>query len=385
MHSVLFFLLFLIVSAPVVHLFKVTRVSYDLGAYFFYIGSPSAFFCVWFGVLLSVWRRRLPWGFFVFFFLALYGSLLFFFYGGSEVDFFGNLLRFLFCAGMICFFYLNGCAVVDFLDYNSLFISRLSLVVSSLSAISLHAVSFAGGAVYFGLQNTLVLIPLSYGLVYSRFSFVMISLLVVGLSGKRGGMLAAFCVVLYYIFVKVFFYRSKVALRFMVLFFMVAFALLAFGYVPQSISKRFEQFQGGSEVDWNAATAGRVDEISAALSVIKEDYFVGLWGMGHGAAVDINGAIDSTVHFTPLGLTMIVGVGGAIIVYSYFLSFIVRSIKFFSGRHKVFELWFLVFLGEFVFSFTAFTLLQSYLLWLSFGVVIFYFSEKRGVSRLAES
>lgn len=289
---------------------------------------------------------------------------------------------------MIYLFYLNGNDIVEFLEKNMVFYSRLAVLVSIVCAGALHIVSFLGGSVYFGLQNTVAFISLSYGLVYKRFFILSVSLLSIVLSGKRGGMLGALFMIFYFLFVKLFFYKSKYAFYSLMLGFFAGGMYIVFGKIPESIAHRFAQFSGSGPIDWNAATAGRIDEISSALSVIRENHYIGLWGMGHGAAIDINGAVDSTVHFSPLGLTMIVGSVFAVLIYAYFFCFVVKGVFVLSKKHgnEIYQVWFLVFLGEFLFSFTAFTLLQSYMLWLSLGVVVYYFSlNDSGGQRLKKS
>lgn len=363
-----------VIISPIIHALKVTRISYEIGAYVFYIGLPVITLMIW--VTLFRARHHVP--SLAFFFLLvsfMFAMLISIFYGGDWFDMAGNFVRLLFCLGMLQFASVYRQAIIAFLTKNDKKIAIFSMLSMSLAVGGLYLSSFIGVGVYFGLQSTVAFVSLSYGLVYRNFLFSVVSLMLIVLSGKRGAMLAAVAILLMYLFVLL--YSGEIR-RFFVIFCGIVFVSLgAFfsGLVPESILSRFEQFTSGEPTDWNKATAGRMTEINSVIEIVTRNPEVLVHGLGLGAAIkDPSGASDSTIHFSPFGLMLIWGLPLTILFYIPLIFYFALGVymsgkKFFRHKEKVF-FWNLIFIGELAFSFSAFTILQSMMLWLSLAAII---------------
>src|SRR5690606_21334008 len=117
-------------------------------------------------------------------------------------------------------------------------------------------------------------------------------------------------------------------------------------------------------------TAGRNEEIEYVMAVLRDDPYAFWFGSGLGAGfTDDAGNFKSTVHFSPAGLILKYGLLWMIAIYSAFLWVIIRGllwIKIIGNESRVYQFWYLVFIGELVFSFSAYTLFQSFMLWMAF-------------------
>jgi len=376
--SVVFFFALL---APFLHVFKVIHVDYLVGALSFYIGLPLVVVLTWVCVFRSSMKGMLPVSSMFFFFLLVYGVLVSFFVGGDYVDIAGNSTRLLFCIGVICLAVFQRDECIRFLAGNERLLASLALIVLSVSVVLMYFAAAAGYSVYFGLQSTVAFIPLAYGLVNRRWRFVVLSLVLIVASGKRGGMLGAFFVIFVYVGYLVFVGRIKLFLLLLALFVSFALAVYFFDLVPESILARFSQFASDGPIDWDRATAGRFTEVKAVFDVLDRSPYVLIFGSGLGAVIEVGGVEDSTVHFSPFGLMIAFGLPLTLIIYFFMFSVFARGIAcsivsgVVKGRHVM--MWTLVFVGEFFFSFTAFTILQSYILWMSVLAII-SFSGKGG-------
>lgn len=376
---VLIFMLFLAMVSPMVHALKVVRISYEVGAYVFYIGLPLVTAIIW-GCLLRG-RHFLP---LPLFFLLLLGLMLSTFlsmvYGGDWFDMAGNFTRLLFCIGMVQFSVVYRRDILGFLGRHERTVAFLALISTSIAVIGLYAASFIGFGVYFGLQSTLAFVALSYGLVYKSSVFAIGAVILIVLSGKRGAMVGAVAVILAYLF---FLLYSRQAKRFVVILlalFFVSFTAFFAGLIPESILSRFDQFTSGETTDWNKATAGRMTEVEGVFEVFEAHPEVLIHGLGLGAAIeDPSGVSDSTIHFSPFGLILLWGLPLTILFYMSMFYYAIKGF-YVAGRANYFYrksmlFWSLILTGELVFSFSAFTILQSMMLWLAAASVMAFATE----------
>lgn len=378
-------MLVLAISSPVVHAFKVARISYELGAYVFYIGFPIITLIVWGCLLRSKHLAPSPFFFVLLFFLML-GTFVTIMNGGDEFDIAGNFLRLTFCVGMLQFAVVYSDETVSYLGANEKRIAGWAVGSMSVAIGGLYLASYMGFGVYFGLQSTLAFIGLSYGLVHRKAIFIVISIALIVLSGKRGAMLAGLLVVFAYL---IFLLHSRQLKRFAIILsgmFLVTFIAYFAGLVPESILMRFEQFSSGGVPDWDKATAGRMTEVEEVLRLIDSRPLILVHGLGLGAAINMPGGVsDSTVHFSPLGLILMLGLPLTIVFYIAMFFYAAKGIylaghrKFLHRKSTLF--WSLIFIGELAFSFSAFTILQSTVLWLSLAAIIALSKEYSGSRR----
>ncbi|MTZ15526.1 hypothetical protein GNE00_17380 [Pseudomonas sp. JL972] len=380
------FVLFLVFLSPVLHVFKVAHINYDVGAFSFYIGFPLVVLFAWL-CLLAPGSKRMTLGFSLlslfFFFLFLYGLLVTLFEGGDYIDISGNCLRLLFCLGFIMLLRQRNRCVLFFVE-KELMMARVSVLVLAVAVFAMYVAAASGYSVYFGLQSTIAFISLAYGLARNRWKFIVVSLVLIVASGKRGVMLGAVSMIFFYVFYLV--SSGRIRVFFLLLFFLLSAAVITYQFdlVPQSISSRFSQFTSEGTLDWDRATAGRLTEVRAVMSVLDMHPSVLYFGSGFGAVIDIAGMKDSTVHFSPFGLMLIFGLPITLLIYLFVacvigLGYFLSLNRGFPFRENIL-LWTLVLVGELVFSFTAFTILQSYVLWLSVLAVLSF--SKAGEGRL---
>jgi hypothetical protein len=275
--------------------------------------------------------------------------------------------------GMFFLAFARSDAIALYLIENEKIISLILLGVMAFSIFLMYIASMAGFSVYFGLQSTILFVPLAYGVVYRKFGLILIALALIILSGKRGSMLGAVGVFSAYFFALFISGRIRLFLALLLSFIIIAGGVFYFDLLPSSIVARFSQFTSGEAVDWNRATAGRMSELDAVFELLEKYPNILFFGSGLGAAIEIGGTIDSTVHFSPFGLMIIFGAPLAMFLYVYLFSIALRGLwvgvlgK--QGGNKHLLLWSLVLVGEMFFSFTAFTILQSYMLWISIAAV----------------
>lgn len=360
----------LVLTAPLFHLMKVARLDFDFSRYIFYIGLPTVVAMLGFGAL---WQRTPPqrplyahlllvaiFSVFVIFVTAVHGGIL--------EDIAGNGVRIAFVA--VALIALGGWGD----EYRAILIARLpllaliALIVSFGSVLLMYAASFTGLAVYFGLQVTPALLSLAYGLVTSRHIYTALSIIAIFGAGKRGGMMAAATLIMGYLAVAAGRVRIHRLLTFAAASLFILIFAFIFGLVPEAIVGRLDFLLELDEVDLNAATSGRIYELQAAAAILRDDPMVWIVGQGLGSTIDAYNTSFSTVHFTPVAMLLIFGLPMTVLAYGSLIAFVLFAFAHIrsgrgSGEDAIF---FLVLLGELAFTLTAFTLLQSYLLWMAF-------------------
>jgi len=358
------------VLGPVFHVLKVTRLSYDIGAYVFYFGFPALVLLLMAGIFSPYVERPTPPLAALLVIMMAAASVMTIVHGGDIIDIAGNLLRLLFCLFTILFFTTSSFAYVATVNRILGSIARLALVFSLGAASFMHLAAASGLGVYFGLQNTASFISLAYGLAFKRWAYALLSVVAIIASGKRGAMMSM--VVMALVYLVVLFRQGQMQKLVFFVFFSIGAALLVVtgGFLPESILARFSQFTSGDAVDWNMATAGRVDELEAALFYLGRHEYGWLTGYGLGAAIDINGQTDSTIHFSPFGMVIIFGAPLTLLFYCALMWQAGQALRKKVINNPYALSVYLIFVAEFIFSFSAFTVMQSYMLWLCLAYLI---------------
>lgn len=361
--------------AVVLHFFKVSHLDDYYGTFYFYITfplalvltiaclirfRPSAFVEPTYCILLLV--------------MIVMGGVGAVHYGAGLIDVSGDVIRLLFCLLFVVASTNRPQGYVTYVNSIIPHYSKLFLAVSLVAVAMLYFLSGRGGSVYFGLQVTVALLPLAYGLVFKKKWFVVFSIVAIALAGKRGTMLAAVIVILASVVID---RRPKVILKMAVgvaLILVMTLTTIHLNLIPEQVTKRFSEFQNTDTFDANRATAGRIHEIDAALDEFKSNQWILIFGKGLGGAYEIDNASDSTVHISPFSMILRFGIPATFLFYLYLVRILVRPAHERVTENGLSYQWykviFLFFAGEFAFSFSAFTLLQSYELWIAYCYLI---------------
>lgn len=365
------------------HTFKLTKISYEIGEWFFYFSFPCSV------VLLIFALRRIPiYGtrpliIILFMSMLVVGNIVSVATYGSELDLIditADNLRLIFVIFILSIYW--GRNIDFFISYSFIrafvFLSAL-FIVASLALMFLF--NYRGISVYFGLQSVLALSGLAYGLVYKKNFWIVFSLVLVVLSGKRGVYVAYILTLLFYFLLIKSGKNSKLK-KTIFLFFMFIVLILSYrlGMVPESILNRFQSFFD-PDINWRIATAGRNLEVIAVAEQFSISPLNFLYGFGMGAGfVNSAGVVDSTIHISPIAIVFKFGVFYAIAIYGSILIVLKNVLAKYpntnleSNRPCLF--WLLVFVGELGYTLTTFTFFQSFILWLAFSVILSY-SDRR--------
>ena len=149
-----------------------------------------------------------------------------------------------------------------------------------------------------------------------------------------------------------------------------------FTQLPQNLALRIAPLVLASEadggVDTTTLTGKRNVEVLAVFNQWAADPLEMLTGQGYGASwINEDGERDSTVHFSPVAVSLIYGVPLAVLLYLSMLwlpvKAIIRAVKGEGDREE--QVWALVVLGLIVLSFTGFSIFQNYVLWIGMGIL----------------
>lgn len=363
---------FLLLLTIFVHALKVTRISYDVAAIFFYVYFVFLTFMYFFGLLFFSSKS-----FFSgvgLFFLSLSGYSLILLCFGLSGDLFsvlGDFLRFVFVVSVYGYFSSVGLEYVC--DEGRIKnISILSVACVAVPLVGIYFVSSHGGSVYFGLQSTLALLGVAFGLVYKRYLLLIFSLIIILLSGKRGVMVSSIFVVFFFFLIEASMYRVRAVVGACFFLFFSIFILVVFDMVPEPIVTRIGYLTGDT-IDIRMATAGRNEEIEYVVDILSNNPYAFWFGSGLGAGfVNDLGNFKSTVHFSPAGLVLKYGFFWMLAFYVMISVQLIRGlmwVKIMAADGRNYQFWLLVFVGEFVFSFSAYTLFQSLIFWVAFAVL----------------
>lgn len=369
--------LLVVATGPIVHMIKMIRLSYDVGAYVFYTTFPLVTLLLIFGGLLdSNHPQRRPTGF-----LALIGAMIISsavmtgVHEGDPFDILGNAMRLIFVFSAMFFLTNVAGAYSAFWNRHLKLLSKIFLATSLGGTLLMHLAALAGFAVYFGLQTTAAFLSFAYGIVAQRVLLVLLSLVALVGSGKRGGMLGAVVILLVYVAIAVGRVRVGRVIGMAAALSVTLVLLYVFQLLPETILGRIDFLFSDGDVDLNDITAGRVVEAAAALDRLRDNPFAWVTGFGLGSAINLDafgGSQVSTIHFSPLGMVMIFGLPLTFLFYLAILYYAVAGFRLCrDGRvARPFVVLYLVFVAEIAFSFTAFTILQSFLLWFALAYLV---------------
>ena len=369
------FFIALTIGATLTHILKVSHIPSSIGVLLFYIGFPLSIALVWLQIFRSKFSPTCNPMTLVLIVGLLYALSTTIFFGGQALDIGGNLCRLFFCISMAHLSSTTPKGIRKYGQRHTKILAYISIFTTAISVFFIYLADQSGYNVYFGLQCDLAFLGLAFGLVKKRWLLVTISLTIIILAGKRGVMLGSLSIVITWILYSLAFEKKSTFVFYLIAIFLIGGTLTSLDMIPNNISSRFSQFTSEGPIDWNRATAGRAAEIEQVLQQIESAPILALTGRGLGATIRINGIDDSTVHFTPLALLLIFGTPITVMIYFNFWRTIVKSgrriIKFHPSNRIQF-VWLLVLIGQLTFSFTAFTILQSYLLWISFAITQSY-------------
>lgn len=371
-----------VVLSPLTHVLKVAHISSLPGAWLFYATLPLTVVLFALAGLESrpcaTARLRILW---LLLGVALVTALIRTDWAdGTVEDIGGNLLRFL-----------TPLTVIPVMarPIESAWITRIAAqtslakacFASSLLAVALtHWLARGGFNVYFGLQlSPAILVCLAVGLVTGSASGSIASLMLSIMAGKRGVVLAAVTVLASACLVHSS-RRMGLIVSSCVLCVIATLYLATPGVVPAELANRVGgtldslhvamESAGADEAlgPLNAATQGRAEEVAAAVeSLDSGGASAWLFGRGLGAAIiTAHGeATDSTIHVSPVALTLLCGAPLAISVYMYAALIIAQTLISSAGRpYPGTQVLALLAAGEFVFSLSAFTFLHDPILWM---------------------
>lgn len=364
-------MLVLLVLAPLVHTLKVARLSYEVGAWTFYIGFPAVTALLGLAVISSKKRisgSLVPWIVF-FIIISVYVIVPTLFNGGAVEDIAGNVTRYAFVILLLSAVALTKGYYSSIVDEKLRKIAIIMLLVSAASIVLMYWFSYRGYSVYYGLQSTSALISFAYGLVYRRNAMLLLSVAIILLSGKRGVMLGAIAGFFLYAFVLMGQRRAGRMLFLTTLVAGLATVVVALGLTPEAISNRFAVLSPDGQMDVDSLLSGRFTEGEQAVLKLESEPVGWVTGYGLGSAVEAEGQSKSTVHFSPLAMVMQIGLPMTLALYLFMGYQMWRSTTFAVRNRdsRNYLVMLVIFFAEFVFSFSAFTLLQSYALWLSFA------------------
>lgn len=369
--------LLLVIIGPLVHLLKVARIAYDVGAVLFYTGFPTIILLLIFG---GLWEpnnpeRRAKVFPVLLLVMLVAAAVMTGHYQGDIADIAGNVLRLAFV--FVCVFFLTNSAdaYVAFLNDRLFWISKLALITTTGATLLMHMAALVGFSVYFGLQTTGAFIALAYGLVYQRLSIAFLAFVPLIGSGKRGAMMGAIAILIAYIAMA----AGRVKMQRLVALAAglgVSFVILyVFQLLPAAILHRIDFLFTDADVDLNTVSAGRYLEAATAIGHLNDHPMAWLTGFGLGSAINLTqyaGSTVSTVHFSPLAMIMIFGVPLTLLFYGALISYLISFFRICRAGWvpREFVVMFLVVVAEIAFSLTAFSILQSYLLWIALTYLI---------------
>lgn len=262
--------------------------------------------------------------------------------------------------------------------------------------------------VYVGSSAEELLMPISWFLVSPNYLLVGIALVLILLSGKRGPLLAAFTMVIFYVFFK----KSRnslisAALKAVLIgtliisavgYFVVVYKpseMLEQGSVLQRAVYKYESsvvklFSDSDNLkkSLDLATSGRSAEFSAAWSRVVESPAKAMLGNGYGWDLDIflyDGSSKEPshiryhfLHFSPLNIVLLYGGVFALIYYFFILNILRRSwgrlneikrLKPYGAQEKAYLFLLLMVIGKLIVSLTAYNVGVDPVFWIMLGIL----------------
>lgn len=378
--------------SPILQDVKLLQIDERVPAALFYAGLPLITTCFFLSIYLrkdvSLWR--LDWMEAVLGFALVWGWVWVPFYGGDVGDIGGNFLRivFAFCA-------YKATRAYAFDPWMRGIVPRLAkwgFAGVALALLGLYALGVFGPFyVYLSLNSEEIFVALALALTLEgarRLPYSFGVFLMVVLGGRRGAILAAFAMVLAKYGMSLNAggsrWRRLALLGFGVACLGGAFVALQWARanpqvleaMPANVQRRVLPLLLATEnpdgPDTTTLTGKRNVEVIAVFRQWEVDPVEALTGQGYGATwVNEDGERDSTVHFSPVAVSLIYGIPVALAIYAAMLWLpglaMWRAVKGLGDREE--RIWALVTFGLIVLSLTGFSIFQNYVLWIGLGML----------------
>lgn len=379
--------------SPILQDFKLLQISEWIPAVLFYAGLPAITLCFFFSLYLrkdiSLWKMDPVEG--VLAFAMLWAWLLVLVYGGDAGDLGGNFLRLLFAWG--AYKASRTYALDPWMRGIVPQLAKWGFWGVFWALVGLYVLGVFGPFyVYLSLNSEEIFVALALALTLADsrrlpFSFAVFMLVVMG--GRRGAILAAFAMVLVKYLMSWNVGETARWRRSVLLGVGVGCIVGAIGFVqwaranpkvfealPDNVKLRVLPLVMATESeegpDTTTLTGKRNVEVLAVFRQWSEDPIEALTGQGYGATwINDDHERDSTVHFSPVAVSLIYGIPMAIIIYGVMswlpIVALIRAIRCENDREE--QIWALAVVGLIALSFTGFSIFQNYVLWIGLGML----------------
>lgn len=376
--------------SPILQDFKLLQISPWIPAALFYTGLPFITICFAGSLFLRkdvTWWKLDPVEL-VLGFAAVWSWLQVPMYGGDPGDIVGNFLRVLFAFSAYKATRLYGLDPImrDIVPR----LARWGFWGVFWALFGLYSVGVFGPMyVYLSLNSEEIFVAFALALTlidarripYSTAVFFMVIM-----GGRRGAILAALAMVLMKYSMNWNVGEGAKWKRATLLGIGLGVVLGLVGFVKwaQSNVEVFDVLPTGAKVrivplllaseekDTTTLTGKRNVEVEAVFRQWAEDPVEMFTGQGYGATwINEDGEPDSTVHFSPVAVSLIYGVPLAAAIYLAMLWLpivsVIRAIIGHGDREE--QIWGLVTFGLIILSLTGFSIFQNYVLWIGLGML----------------
>lgn len=376
--------------SPILQVFKLLQISPWIPAALFYTGLPFITLCF----VGSLYLRKdvKTWKFdpveMVLFTALLWGCAQTPFYGGAVSDIAGNLMRITFALAAYKATRLYGADILMREIVPQL--ARWGFWGVFWALFGLYAFGVFGPMyVYLSLNSEEIFVAFALALTLNdarRIPYSTAVFLMIVMGGRRGAILAALAMILLKYAMNWNVGQNAKWKRTVLLSIGLGVVLGLVGFVQWAKSnvEVFQSLPAGAQArivplllatedgDATTLTGKRNVEVEAVFAQWANDPVQMITGQGYGATwVNEKGEDDSTVHFSPVAVSMIYGVPYAVLIYvaMLWLPFVslVRAIIGHGDREE--QIWALVTFGLIVLSLTGFSIFQNYVLWIGLGML----------------
>lgn len=376
--------------SPILQDFKLLQISPWIPAALFYAGLPFITICFAGSLYL---RKDIKWWKLdpvelVLGFAMLWAWTQVPLYGGEVGDIAGNFLRVLFAFSAYKATRLYG---TDLLMRDVVpRLARWGFWGVFWALFGLYAVGVFGPMyVYLSLNSEEIFVAFALALTLfdaRRIPYSTAVFLLVILGGRRGAILAALAMILMKYSMNWNTGEGAKWKRATLLGIGLGVVLGLVGFVKwaQNNVEVFEVLPAGAKVrivplllaseeqDTTTLTGKRNVEVEAVFRQWADDPVQMFTGQGYGATwINEEGEPDSTVHFSPVAVSLIYGAPMAVLIYVAMLWLpvvsVLRAIIGHGDREE--QIWGLVTFGLIVLSLTGFSIFQNYVLWIGLGML----------------
>jgi hypothetical protein len=243
--------------------------------------------------------------------------------------------------------------------YSATKVIQKSIFVIFPMVIIYYSLYLSGYITYLGVSNSFPL-TLSSSIYFNSIPGICISLIGLGLAGKRSDLISAILILLV---AKV----KSLKDLFLYIFVLISAWILSFYLLPD-LFKRFElifnSIKSNEFDELNISSSGRIDDIILITSLFEDyyDYIFGL-GLGYSYFLDMDYVVYYS-HFTPLSYYALGGVFNLIIFLMYIYKTFNAAINVKNNLFKFFSLYYV--LISFIGGAVLFTSIYG---WFCFGVL----------------